>query len=428
MTKRYYGWYIVAALAITETISWGVLFYSFSVFLSPMEAEFGWSRSALTGAFSLSLLVMGLCAYPVGSWVDRKGGRWLMTAGSAMAALLVFAWSQTQTLWQFYLVWIGIGLCAAMVLYDTAFIVVAQWFSARRGTALAIITFAAGLASTIFLPWSDWLLRQYGWRDAVAYLALLLAVVTVPLHALVLRSRPDDMGLQPDGAKPIESEKRTPRFGIDVRGAISGRTFWLLTLAFALLALSASAIRVHFIPFLIDVGISPTVAAYAAGAIGITQVVGRVLFAGIEHRMTRAALLVGVFGVQAAAMAVLLAGQSPTMIWGFILGFGAAQGMATLVRPAILSELYGITHFGRISAVMGFFTVLCHTLAPFAASVAFDLRGDYQLVLWMVTLFAILATVAAVVAWRGILAQKHATIHALPASVVPDESLEGNES
>jgi MFS family permease len=392
-----------------------------------MEAEFGWSRSALTGAFSLSLLVMGICAYPVGSWVDRKGGRWLMTAGSAMAALLVFAWSQTQTLWQFYLVWVGIGLCAAMVLYDAAFIIVAQWFSMRRGTALAIITFSAGFASTIFLPWSDWLLRQYGWRDAVAYLALLLVIVTVPLHAMVLRSRPEQLGLQPDGVELPDSATPKPRFGIDVRGAISGRTFWLLTLAFGFLALSASAIRVHFIPFLIDVGISPTAAAWAAGAIGITQVVGRVLFAGIEHRITRAALLIGVFAVQAAAMAVLLAGQSLTLIWGFILGFGAAQGMATLVRPAILTELYGISHFGRISAIMSFFLVLCQTTAPFAASVAYDLRGDYQMVLWMVTILAVLATVAAIMAWRGILAHKRQARVSSTSAMLPEESLKGSD-
>jgi len=402
MRNTYYGWYIVAALCITETISWGILYYTFSVFLSPMEAEFGWTRAQLTGAFSLSLLVMGFIAYPVGSWVDRKGGRWLMTAGSAMAALLVYAWSQTQTMWQFYLVWLGIGLCASMVLYDTAFIVVAQWFSVRRGTALATITFAAGLASTIFLPWSDWLLRQYGWRDAVAYLALLLAVVTVPLHALVLRSRPSELGLQPDGGKAPEEKGVQQHSGTDVRGAISGRTFWMLTIAFALLALSASAMRVHFIPLLISVGIDATFAAWAAGMIGVTQVVGRVLFAGIERRMTRAALLVGVFAVQALAMMFLLAGQSMTLIWAYILGFGAAQGMATLVRPALLTDLYGVSHFGRISAIMMFFTVLSQTAAPFAASIAYDARGDYQLVLWMVLLLAILATVAAVIAWRGI--------------------------
>jgi MFS family permease len=101
---------------------------------------------------------------------------------------------------------------------------------------------------------------------------------------------------------------------------------------------------------------------------------------------------------------VLLAGQSPTLIWGFILGFGAAQGMATLVRPAILTELYGVSHFGRISAVMGFCLVICQTFAPFGASLLYDWRGSYQAVLWIVTFLAVLATGATVVAWREIVA------------------------
>ncbi len=88
----YYGWYITATLAITETISWGIIYYAFSVFITPMETELGWSRAQLTGGFSLALLVMGGMAFPVGYWIDRHGPRLLMTGGSIAAGLLVVAW------------------------------------------------------------------------------------------------------------------------------------------------------------------------------------------------------------------------------------------------------------------------------------------------------------------------------------------------
>src|SRR5690349_11252732 len=91
--KPYYGWYITVTLALTETISWGIIYYAFSVFLAPMEAELGWSRSELTGGFSLMLLVMGLMAFPVGVWIDRHGARLLMTVGAIGASLLVMGWS-----------------------------------------------------------------------------------------------------------------------------------------------------------------------------------------------------------------------------------------------------------------------------------------------------------------------------------------------
>ena len=166
-TRPYYGWYIAITLALTETISWGILYYAFSVFLAPMEADLGWSRAELTGGFSLALLVMGAMAFPVGMWIDRHGARLLMTVGSIAATLLVIAWSQVTSLTAFYLIWTGIGVCAATVLYEPAFAVIAQWFRMRRSFALAIITFAAGLASTIFLPLSDALLRGFGWRTGV---------------------------------------------------------------------------------------------------------------------------------------------------------------------------------------------------------------------------------------------------------------------
>ncbi|MFN8373649.1 MAG: MFS transporter [Anaerolineae bacterium] len=231
--KSYYGWYLAITLALTETISWGIIYYAFSVFLTPMERDLGWSRAELTGGFSLMWLVAGAMAFPVGAWIDKHGPRLLMTVGSIGASLLVIAWSQVTTQLMFYLIWAGLR-----ALYEPAFAVVAQWFQQRRSTALAIITFAAGLASTIFLPLSDALLRGFGWRTAVLILGLFLASVTIPLHALVLRRRPADMGLEPDGAMTAAKTSAKPAPSIALKAALSGRAFWLLTAAFGLISRS----------------------------------------------------------------------------------------------------------------------------------------------------------------------------------------------
>src|SRR6266852_840024 len=165
----YYGWLLVGTLGITETISWGVLYYAFSVFLTPMEADLGWSRAATTGAFSLALVVSGVGAIPVGRWLDQHGPRLLMTAGACVGPLLVLAWSRADNLAGFYLLWAGIGLVMATVLYEPAFAV--------------------------------WLVQPQGWRSAVVSLAAILAVGTIPAHALLLRRRPEDLGLHPDGVR-----------------------------------------------------------------------------------------------------------------------------------------------------------------------------------------------------------------------------------
>jgi MFS family permease len=388
----YYGWIIAVALAITETISWGIIYYAFTVFITPMEADLGWSRAELTGGYSLALLIAGGMAFPVGVWIDRHGPRALMTAGSIGAAALVAAWSQVSDLAGFYLIWAGLGVCAAAVLYEPAFAVMATWFIRRRSAALAIITFAAGLASTIFVPLSDWLLGRYGWRDSILILAVFLALTTIPLHALILRRRPSDLGLLPDGDTDAAAFARPVR-NASLGDALRSAFFWRLTVAFSLAVLASSAIRVHFIPFLIDGGIDPSTAALASGAIGLMQVAGRVIFAPLDSRFSGRVMVAGVFALQAAAMTMLLAGSSPAAIGIFVIVFGAAYGAQTLARVSILADQFGAAHYGRISSIMAIFLTLAGTSAPVGAGLIHDRFGTYQPMLWIIVALAITATV-----------------------------------
>lgn len=382
--KRYYGWYIATTLAITETISWGILYYAFSVFIAPMEATLGWSRSELTGAFSLALLIAGGMAFPVGYWIDRHGARLLMSLASVAAAVLVLTWSQVNDLTTFYLIWAGMGVCLAALLYEPAFTVVAIWFERRRSTALALVTFTAGLASTIFLPLSNALLETFGWREALFILGIFLALTTIPLHIAFLRRRPADMGLLPDGESQQESSTPQVSNGVRTGVALSTKTFWSLTIGFSLTYLAASAIRVHFIPFLLDMGIDAGTAAFATGAIGLMQVVGRVIFAPLDNRLSGRMMVIGIFGLQAVAMFILLLNVSIVAIGLFIILFGAAIGANTLVRPSILADLYGSSHYGRISSVMAIFLTLARTIAPVSAGLLYDSTGSYNTVLWLI--------------------------------------------
>jgi MFS family permease len=406
-SRPYYGWYLAITLAVTETISWGIIYYSFSVFLTPMEQDLGWSRTTLTGGFSLMWLVAGAMAFPMGMWIDKHGARALMTAGSVGASLLVILWSQVTTKTAFYLIWAGLGVCAAAVLYEPAFAVMAQWFHQRRSTALAIVTFAAGLASTIFLPLSNALLLAFGWRTAVLLLGIFLACMTIPLHALRLRRSPADLGLQPDGEPRAADALPSVFRGVSLRTALSGRAFWMLTLAFGLILFAAAAIRVHFIPFLIGNGIDSSTAAFATGAIGIMQVIGRLIFAPLDHRFSTSAVVIGVFALHIVALSILLLGQSLLLIGLFILIFGAAQGAVTLSRPSLVAQLYGVSHYGRISSIMALCLTLASTAAPLIASLLYEQADSYQPVLWMVVIMATAATGVVILSGR----EKGGTLH-----------------
>jgi MFS family permease len=157
-----YGWAIVAALAATQTVGYGVLYYAYAVFLTPMATALHTSTTVVAGALTCSALASATAAVPVGRWLDAHGGRALMAGGSIAATLLVLAWSQIHSILALYLVWIGIGLATACVLYEAAFAVIITWFRQRRATALLALTMVAGFASSIFLPLTGHLVDRYG--------------------------------------------------------------------------------------------------------------------------------------------------------------------------------------------------------------------------------------------------------------------------
>lgn len=400
LSKLYYGWWITITLAITETVSWGIIFYAFSVFITTTEAELGWSRAQITGAFSLSLFMTAAGSYPVGWILDRYGSRILMTVGSIIATGLVFALSQVESLTMFYIIWAGLGLAASAVLYEPSFVVVARWFTRYRPRALALITFAAGFASTIFLPLTDFLIRSYGRQQAWLILALILGAITIPLHGLILRKSPESEGLLPDGEPAAEKEPSELKLaktgnGLTLQEALQDATFWWFALAFSLSALSAIAIRVHFIPFLIDGGYTPEFAAWVGGIIGAMQVVGRLAFAPVGERISLKTVVVTIFLLQGGSIMLLMLNPTLTSVWTFVVLFGAAYGASTLVRTAMLADLYGGDSYGRISAVQVTIMRIANMLAPVGAGLIYTANGNsYRLVLPILVGLAFLAAIA----------------------------------
>lgn len=385
-TRLYYGWIQVGALSLTEMTSWGILYYAFSVFIVPMQQELGWSRPALTGAFSLALLTAGIAALPVGRWVDRHGPRLLMTLGSIGGTLLVIAWASVDSLWLFYLIWAAIGVAMAAVLYEPAFVVVANWFTRQRNRALTLLTFGGGLASVVYIPLAEWLVRAQGWRAALLTLALLLALGTIPLHALVLRRRPEDLGLAPDGDVPVQPEalaEHAQVHGTTLHAALRQLAFWYITLAFALVTLAAVAVTVHLIPFLIDRGFGSHFAATAAGAIGLLALPGRLVFTPLGSYVPRRWVAASLFLLQTVALLILIFVQSRPGVWLFVIVFGAGFGAITPARAALVAELFGRAHYGRISSVLALNVTLARSIAPVGAGLLYAVFNSYQPMLWM---------------------------------------------
>jgi MFS family permease len=381
-TRLYYGWVLVGALGITETISWGVLYYAFSAFVTPMEADLGWSRAETTGAFSLALVMSALASIPVGRWLDSHGARLLMTAGSCIGVLLVLAWAFANSLLLLYALWAGVGVVMATVLYEPAFAVIAVWFDRRRARALTALTLIAGFSSTVFLPLAAWLVQTQGWRSALVSLAVILGVGTIPAHALLLRHRPEDLGLHADGDASIFRKRSAGRHDVQLSEALRDPTLRWLMLGFCLSTAVAFGVHIHLVPILLDRGYSPTLAATLAGLVGAMQVFGRILMGPLAGRLPLRTLTASVLAVQPIALLVLLLVPGLVGVAAFVALFGAAKGCLTLVRPALVADLYGTTNYASIAGVLAFAVTLAQAGAPVGAGLAYDAFGGYQPILW----------------------------------------------
>src|SRR5215216_6086549 len=416
--RIYYGWVLVLTLAATETTSFGVLYYAFTVFLEPMQAELGWSRAALTGAFSLAQLVNGIAGVPAGRWLDRHGPRALMTVGSCFAALLVLAWSRVDNLALFYLVFAGIGVVGATVLYEPAFVVVANWFVKKRSRALTVLTFLAGFASVIYIPLAGFLVEAQGWRTALVTLAIILAAGTIPFHALLLRRRPADLGLLPDGARSVEAGERSEdasaerlpansdvgERSVPVKEALSGTVFRWMAAAFFLNALGQIALHVHLVPYLTGRGYGAEFAATVAGLIGIMALPGRLILTPLGDRVPRAYLTALIFLLQALALLVLITVSNTAGVWAYVFLFGAGFGAVTPMRAALVAEFYGPKFYGSISGVLAFCITLARALGPVAVGLAFDRFGGYETPFWALVGVSVAAAIAILMAERQALA------------------------
>ena len=391
----YYGWVLVVTLGVTETISWGILYYAFTVYLAPMQAELGWSRGDMTGAFSLALLLAGLAAIPVGRWLDRHGPRLLMTIGSIAATLLVLAWSNVVSLQQLYLIWAAIGLTMSATLYDPAFATASRWFERQRVRALTLITLMAGFASTIFIPLAGWLVQVEGWRPSLVILAAVLAGGTIAPHALLLRRRPEDLGLRPDGGRLVRRSDEAPRRpGMQVSQALRHASFAWLTAAFWLATVSTAAVGVHFFPYLQDRGYDATFAASLTGLIGAMQVGARLLLTPFGNRVQPRLLAASILALQPLSLLALLLIRSTAGVVVFVILFGAQRGLNTLARPALLADLYGAAQFASIAGVLQFALSLAQAAAPFGAGAAYDALHSYEPVLWALAVVSALAVLA----------------------------------
>ncbi|MEM8782365.1 MAG: MFS transporter [Planctomycetota bacterium] len=349
---------LTGQLCVIELVAWGVLYYAFSVYIVSIEDELGWSSAAVAAGFSVALLVSGVASPWVGDWIDRHGSRGLMTTATVIGVGGITLWSFAYTFPVYLGAWVLIGLAMAGVLYAPAFATVVRFNPDKSRNGILIITLVGALASPIFLMLSSLLGEWLGWRGGLRVLAILLAIVIVPLTVLL----PSTRATATLSRSSDTSTKKTPR------------SYWGLTSALMLVDLASVAVTVHLVVFLIQQGQPDHTAASIAGLVGLAKIGGR-LTTLIVSRVSAVMLLQA--SVFTTAIALTLPQLWPTT-WAamlMVLVFGAAGGARTVLRPAVLVELYGSKRFGMKSGYQHLFSTIAKACGPVGFGVLLGFVG-----------------------------------------------------
>jgi MFS family permease len=386
-------------LSLPQLITWGSVFYTFSLLMTPLEAELGMTRAESSLAFSLALLAEGLMAYGVGRWIDAGRERWVMTLGSMWVGVGLVGHSFVTTVAGFYAAWIWLGLGMAATLYTPVFALVTRRFPQDFRRAIITLTFLGGLASTVFIPLFAWWMDLWGWRQALWALAALQLLVCAPLHAWLLRGAPRSV---------IETTSHNAVQPASVREHLRHAPFWLLALFMVLMMSVTSALPAHMIALLQESGLSPAWVIAIPAAIGVIQVLGRlVLFVFERYWDVHAANRWIPTLIPAGVLALLIGGLSPIASLVFVLLYGLGNGMNTIVKGTAMAQYVSRAHVGQLNGLLGLPIALARAAAPLTLGLLWSPQHGYTLALWWLLLASLLGTAALWAAQRYARATQH---------------------
>ena len=373
----------VWALAVAETVAWAGTLYLFPALLLHWEADLGWSKTTLAGAFTLAVLISAAAAPAAGRLIDAGHGVRLLTWGTVAAALLVGSMALVREVWQFYAVWAALGVAGAACLYEpcSAFMVRTQGSDARR--VLTLITLVTGFASALAFAGGNAIAGLWGWRVAVLAFAGLMLLVAAPLFVFggrgADRGGADRGGADRGGADRGGAAVRSGP-GMAGSGALHATlrrpAFWLLATAFPMIGLSHGILITHLLPMLAERGVAPGIAVLAASGIGPMQVVGRLMMMSVERRVSMNVICGLSFALMTAAVVSLsLAGVAPVLLAAFVVLQGAGYGVTAIARPVVTATVLGRDGFGAISGALALPFITASAVAPTLAAAVWSLGG-----------------------------------------------------
>lgn len=396
----FYGWVIVACAMCASLARQGAAVATLSVFITPMTAEFGWTRAGLSGAVSLGGVLGALIAPILGAAVDRRGARAMLSLSAVVVAGMAVALSGTQSLLWFYVAF-SVGRMMFAGPFDIGISSsVANWFVRRRAQAMSYVSVSTGVSLAILPMMAQLAIDARGWRTGWLAIALAVLLIGAIPNAVFMVRRPEDVGLAPDGGPVVDRRASHRAAGVpeaeySVREALRTPALWLLMAYTALIFPVQAGMSLHQAPHLVQQGISPTVAASIVGTFSLTAAVSALAFGYLgARRPIRQGLALAAVLIAAGAGAMYNVSNAPQGYVSAML-FGSGIGGLLTLLPVAFAEYYGRRHFGAIRGIALPVQVVGQAAGPLIAGLLYDTTGSYHVALLT---FACLSMLAAAVA------------------------------
>lgn len=390
----FYGWIVVAITFVTMGIGVNARTF-FSLLFSPIVDEFGWQRGVTAGAFSFGFIASAVFSPLMGRLMDRTGPRTVMELGVAMMAAGLLLAPLTSEPWHLYLT-VGalVGAGSVCLGYSGQSLFLPNWFVRKRGLAVGIAFAGVGIGSIVLLPWMQTLIEQAGWRAACWTLGLLILVVLAPIN-LLLRKRPQDIGLQPDGdAAAAASAGRASNIvdhawaQIDwtLSRALRTQRFWWLALAFFSGLYGWYAVQIHQTRYLVEIGFSASAAAWALGFVSLVGIPGQIWLGHLSDRIGREWIWtissLG-FAICFLSLIALKSAPSTALLYLMVLSQGFLGYGVTSIIGAVAMEIFEGRHFGSIYGTLTVAGLAGGAAGPWVTGVIHDQTHSYAAAFWI---------------------------------------------
>jgi len=383
----FYGWYIVGLAFVAAMMSSGINAYSLGIFLKPMTEELAWSRTDISLGQTLSTGIMGVLGLFIGGTLDRRGGRALMVIGAVVAGLGFILLGQVHTLWQYYVVKAGVitvGMAGMGAMVTN--VAVSNWFVQRRGRAIAISAMGTSVAALVLPSVAGWMIDSFGWRTAWGVLGVAVWVLLIPPAWVIMRRRPEDFGLEPDGGASVgkaakrETEGQRARDGAiwTRRQAMRTPALWLLILTFGVGSMGFGAMLLHLIPYLTDTGFTRAEAAAGFSLIGLAGLLSKPLWGLLVERIASKYAAALEFLILGAGIALILASSSVPTMYASIFVLGVGVGGIMTVQETVWADYFGRITLGTVRSIGRPFTIVSSAGGPVFAGAAYDIGGSYE--------------------------------------------------